>query len=73
MSNHAFVYRITIKGRLDPHWSDWFEGMCIETNGAGNTTLSGSVPDQAALHGVLIKVRNLGVDLLYVEQVEEES
>lgn len=59
-------YQIRIKGHLDPQWVAWFEGMIITWEDAGNTLLSGPVVDQAALHGLLRKVRDLGMPLLSV-------
>jgi hypothetical protein len=62
----ATDYVITVKGHLDAHWSAWFEGLTI-TNGAnGEATLAGPVVDQAALHGLLIKIRDLGLPLIAV-------
>jgi hypothetical protein len=61
-------YRIKLKGRLDPKWSDWFEQMKISTEG-GETILTGPVAVQAALHGLLRKVRDLGMPLLSVNRV----
>ena len=67
------AYAITIKGHLDDHWSDWFEGLTI-TNGAnGEAVLAGPLVDQAALHGVLIKIRDLGLPLLSVRPVGAEA
>ena len=65
----ATTYRIKLKGCLDPKWSDWFEQMAISTEG-GETTLTGSVADQAALHGLLIRIRDLNLTLLSVERIE---
>jgi len=62
-------YRIKLKGRLDPKWSDWFEQMKISTEG-GETILTGPVADQAALHGLLIRIRDLNLMLLSVERLE---
>jgi hypothetical protein len=62
-------YRIKLKGRLDPKWSDWFEQMAISTEG-GVTVLKGPVADQAALHGLLIRIRDLNLTLLSVERIE---
>ena len=59
-------YEIRIKGHLGPEWSDWFEGMTITMEEDGSTLLSGPVTDQAALHGLLKKVRDLGLPLLSV-------
>ena len=64
-------YRIKLKGCLDPKWSDWFEKMAISTQ-SGETTLTGPVADQAALHGLLIRVRDLNLTLLAVERIEPE-
>lgn len=61
-------YRIRLKGRLDPEWSDWFEHMAISTEG-GETILTGPVADQAALHGLLIRIRDLNLTLLSVERI----
>jgi hypothetical protein len=62
-------YRIKVKGRLDLRWSDWFEQMVISTEG-GETILTGPVADQAALHGLLIRIRDLNLTLLSVERIE---
>ena len=64
------VYQIRIKGHLDPRWSEWFGGLTITLEEAGNTLLTGSVVDQAALHGLLRKVRDLGMPLISVTSVE---
>ncbi len=62
-------YRIKLKGRLDHKWSDWFEQMAISTEG-DETILTGPVADQAALHGLLIRIRDLNLTLLSVERIE---
>ncbi len=64
--DEAPVYCIRIKGHLDTRWSAWFEGMTITCTPQGETLISGPVVDQAALHGLLIKVRDLGLPLLAV-------
>jgi hypothetical protein len=64
------VYQIRIKGHLDSQWTDWFEGMTITLEENGNTLLTGPVVDQAALHGLLKKVRDLGMPLVSVSPVE---
>jgi hypothetical protein len=61
-------YRIKLKEHLDPKWSDWFEQMVISIEG-GQTILTGPVPDQAALHGLLIRIRDLNLTLLSVERI----
>mgnify|MGYP001792834829 FL=1 len=59
-------YEICVKGHLDQRWSNWFEGLRIALKDNGETLLSGPVVDQAALYGVLIKVRDLGLPLVSV-------
>jgi hypothetical protein len=63
-------YRIRIKGHLGPEWSDWFGGLTVTLEDSGETLLTGPVVDQAALHGLLRKVRDLGMPLLSVCPVE---
>ena len=62
-------YRIKLKEQIDPKWSEWFEPMAVSTEG-GQTILTGSVVDQAALHGLLIRIRDLNLTLLSVERIE---
>ncbi len=64
------VYRIVVKGPLDHAWSDWFDGLTIMQTSTGETILSGPLADQSALHGVLIKVRDLGLPLLSLTRIE---
>ncbi len=59
-------YEICVKGHLDQRWSNWFEGFAIALTDNGETQLSGPVVDQAALYGLLIKVRDLGLPLVSV-------
>ena len=59
-------YEIKIKGHLDQHWSDWFAGMKMTTLEGGETLLSGPLPDQAALHGLLERIRDLNLKLISV-------
>jgi hypothetical protein len=66
----ADFYQIRVKGHLDDKWSDWFEGLTITLEADGETLLSGPVTDQAALHGLLKKIGNLGLTLLSVNRVE---
>jgi hypothetical protein len=63
------VYRIRVKGHLTPEWSEWFNDMTITLEPDGDTILSGPVVDQPALHGLLIKVRDLGLTLISVDRV----
>ncbi len=63
-------YAIRLKGHLDNRWADWFEGLTITREGNGETLLTGTVVDQAALHGLLKKVRDLGMPLISVSRTE---
>jgi hypothetical protein len=63
------IYQIRIKGHLDLQWTDWFEGLTIMLEENGDTLLTGPVVDQAALHGLLKQVRDLGMPLLSVNRV----
>jgi hypothetical protein len=67
--SNARLFEIRIKGHLDAQWADWFEGLAITLEEDGNTLLTGRVADQAALHGLLKKVRDLGMSLVSVNQV----
>ncbi len=62
-------YEIRLKGHLNNRWAEWFEGLTITLEEDGNTLLTGPVIDQAALHGLLKKVRDLGLTLLSVKTV----
>lgn len=61
---------IRIKGHLDPCWQDWFEGLTIVQEDEGTTSLAGSLRDQAALYGILAKIRGLGLSLLQLSTSE---
>jgi hypothetical protein len=69
----AIYYQIKIEGHLDDYWSSWFENMAISNHANGEAVLYGPLPDQAALHGVLIKIRDLGLPLLEVIRVEQDK
>ncbi len=62
-------YQITVKGHLESHWSAWFDDLNISNESNGEAVLHGLLVDQAALHGVLMKVRDLGLPLLAVTTV----
>jgi hypothetical protein len=67
------TYQIIIKGLLDEKWSDWFDGFTITYQGENETILVGPVPDQSALHGLLAKIRDLGLSLQLVECLTSEK
>ena len=64
-------YEIRLKGHLEPRWADWFDGLTLTQESDGTTVLRGSVVDQAALHGLLGKVRDLGLPLIAVHRRTE--
>jgi len=64
------LYEIRLKGHLDNRWADWFESLTITLEDNGDTLLTGLVVDQAALHGLLKKVRDLGIPLVSVSPLE---
>ena len=68
--DRGMVYQIRIEGHLGPGWTDWFGGMSITQQEGGETLLTGPVVDQAALHGLLRKVRDLGIPLISAVRVE---
>jgi hypothetical protein len=72
-SHQPLTYQIRINGHLDSQWTDWFEGLTITLEEDGNTLLAGPVTDQAALHGLLKKVRDLGLPLVSIVQVQYDS
>ena len=63
-------YQIRVEGVLGGHWSDWFEGLSVASDTPGESSISGAIADQAALHGVLAKVRDLGLVLVEVRRIE---
>jgi hypothetical protein len=72
--NQAATYRIKVRGRLEDRWSSRFDDMAItvesDEEGSAVTTLTGEVADQAALHGLLARIRDLGLPLLLVQRIE---
>ena len=70
--SQPMVYQIRIKGHLGRQWTDWFEGLAITLEDNGETLLTGPVVDQAALHGLLKKVRDGGIPLLSVIRVKPD-
>ena len=67
------IYRIIVKGVLDEKWSEWFGGMEVTPQPSGETMLTGPVEDQAALHGLLDKIRDMGLPLVSVGPVDIED
>ena len=67
---HQTIYQIRLQGHLDRQWSGWFGGLTITLEDNGETLLTGPVVDQAALHGLLRKVRDIGMPLLSVVRVD---
>ena len=63
-------YEIRVEGELDARWSDWFEGLEVTSDASGQTTITGPVADQAALHGLLARVRDLGLKLISVHPID---
>lgn len=70
MSNYC---EIVVKGQLDAHWSEWLEGLTITHNDKGETILSGPIRDQAALYGILVKMRDMVLFLISVRYIADES
>jgi hypothetical protein len=67
------TYEIRVRGCLEAQWSDWFDGLAVAPQPCGETLLTGPVRDQAALHGLLNKIRDLGLPLLSVHQVSRRG
>jgi hypothetical protein len=66
-------FELRVKGHLDARWADWFDGMTLTQAGDGTTVIRGEVADQAALHGLLQTLRDLGLPLISVTQVEADQ
>jgi hypothetical protein len=67
--DNAFVYKFRVEGHLSDRWSAWFDGLAIQNEPDGETTLTGLLPDQAALYGVLAKIHNLNLVLVSVARL----
>jgi hypothetical protein len=65
------TYQIRVKELIDDSWSSWFEGMTIRREESGGTVISGPLADQTALHGILMKIRDLGLTLLEVKYINQ--
>lgn len=66
-------YQIRLQGHLDSHWATWFDGLTLTTESDGTTIIAGPVADQAALHGLLQKVRDVGLPLVSVTSVDPDE
>ena len=66
-------YEIRVKGQLDPRWSEWFDGLQITNEPNGEAVLSGYIQDQAALHGMLARVRDLNLQLISVTSADSDQ
>lgn len=73
MNNDRNWYEIRLQGRLDERWSAWFDGLVLTAGADGITTIRGPVVDQAALHGLLQRLRDLGLPLISVTRVATPS
>ncbi len=69
----ALVYQIRVQGHLGPQWTEWFDGLTITLDENGDTLFTGPVVDQAALYGLLRKVRDLGLPLIAVHRMRAEN
>jgi hypothetical protein len=69
--SQPMIYQIRIKGHLGSQWTDWFEGLTITLEDNGDTLLTGPVVDQAALHGLLKKIRDLGMTLISIQTINK--
>ena len=72
-TSNAQYYEIRLEGHLEARWVKWFDGLAITLDESGNTLLSGQVADQAALHGLLKKVRDVALPLLSVNSVQPDT
>lgn len=68
MGSSDLMYEIRVRGHVPPDWSDWFSGLSVSHDAGGDTILRGMLADQAALHGLLTKIRDLGIPLVAVCQ-----
>jgi hypothetical protein len=69
----TMLYDIRLAGHLDPRWVAWFDGLAVTAQADGSTVIAGHIPDQAALHGILQRVRDLGLTLVSVTQPEDDA
>jgi hypothetical protein len=69
-SDQPMIYQIRLESHLGPDWTDWFQGLVITLEENGDTLLTGPIVDQAALHGLLKKVRDLGMPLVSIHRIK---
>ena len=69
--DQSWDYQFRVESHLNPDWAEWFEELTLRHEADGTTSLTGNVEDQAALHGVLVKSRDLGLTLISVSRLEE--
>ena len=67
------IYQIVVKGVLGASWAEWFDGLTVTPQANGKSWLTGPVADQAALHGLLDRIRDIGLELLSVEQIDPDE
>ena len=72
-ADQAPLYEIRLKGHLGREWADWFGGLAVDLTEEGDTLLTGPVADQAALHGLLRKVRDIGMPLVSVNEIHPQQ
>ncbi len=70
MKQTRFIYEIRLEGYLDERWADWLSGMNLSYTPDGATILTGRLPDQAALHGVLVKILDIGIPLISLKRID---
>ncbi|WP_432875736.1 hypothetical protein ACQPYH_24730 [Kribbella sp. CA-245084] len=73
MNHESAWYEIRLQGRIDPRWAAWFDGLTVSARTDGTTVIHGHVADQAALHGLLQRLRDLGLPLLSVDRVDPDQ
>lgn len=71
--SYPACFEIRVEGHLPPHWKDWFDGLTISLNDDGDTYITGNVVDQSALHGLIKKIRDLGLPLVSVNRVQSDE
>jgi hypothetical protein len=71
LNDQPTIYHFRVKGHLDARWQLWFEGLTLTALPSGETEIVGAILDQAALHGYLTRIRDLGLELIYLERISE--